>query len=265
LSNKGKAKKRVVQEQELEATNKQAEGTSVSMTPEQKKKVAIALLKEPLKVEPKTTNQAKFMKAVKDSYKDIVIGSGVAGTGKTFLALATALNLLREKNNEFCEIIIYKSVTQLKGEETGFLPGSQEEKLAYVYESFYDQFERLISRDIFKKLVMLELIKVRPLGSIRGLSMNKHRIVLVDEFQNLSIINGHTVVTRMEEGSKLIITGDIYQRDKPNPKDNALKFMTTYYKGVDPAIGIIEFTKDDVVRSPLIKKLQDIYEEHGMD
>jgi phosphate starvation-inducible protein PhoH and related proteins len=262
LSNKGKAKKKAARSASPALTTETEKVTSVK-TPEQKKKLLAELLNGRMKVEPKTSNQAKFIKAINDSGKQIVIGSGIAGTGKTFLALSSALNLLKGKN-DYTEIIIYKSVAQLKGEEQGYLPGDQKDKLAYTYLSYYDQIKRLISKESFEKMVEMEFIKIYPLGSIRGMSMSPNRIVIVDEFQNLSIDNGHTVVTRMEEGSKLIITGDIYQRDRANKSDNALQYMTTHYKGVDKSIGIVEFTKDDVVRSPLIKRLQEIYEEHGL-
>jgi phosphate starvation-inducible protein PhoH len=184
-------------------------------------------------------------------------------THNTFLALAESFNLLRDPNNNFVEIILFKSVTQLKGEETGFLPGDLKDKMAYINLSFFMQFSKLIEEKALTKLIDEGFIKVYPLGSIRGASLSDKSIVIVDEVQNLSIDNLHTVVTRMEEKSKLILIGDITQRDAPNSNDNALKYMTEHYRDIDNKIQIVEFTYEDVVRNELIKKLQWIYENNA--
>ena len=231
----------------------------------------MSLLKHALPLVPKTENQALFMEALQDKKKTHVVASGCAGTGKTFLALIAALNLLREGDNEFEEIIILKSVKELEGESIGFLPGDKDEKLQYVYMSYYMQLERILKKEIFEELRNKEFIKILPIGAIRGFSISKKSIVIVDETQNLSEDNTYTVMTRMEAKSKLIVIGDVFQRDRTDDADNGLVFAVRLMKKLKAklegnpmadAISITEFTKEDSVRSPFIQHMQGLYEEH---
>lgn len=239
-----------------------------------RKGVLMSLLKHPLPLVAKTENQAHFMEALQDKKKTHVFASGCAGTGKTFLALIAALNLLREGDNEFEEIIILKSVKELEGESIGFLPGDKDEKLQYVYMSYYMQLERILKKEIFDELKTKEFIKILPIGAIRGFSISKKSIVIVDETQNLSEDNTYTVLTRMEAKAKLIVIGDVYQRDRTDDNDNGLVFAIRMMKKMKDklsgsplgdAISITEFTKEDSVRSPFIQHLQGLYEEHLED
>ncbi len=236
-----------------------------------RKGVLMSLLKHPLPLVAKTENQAHFMEALQDKAKTHVLASGCAGTGKTFLALIAALNLLRQGDNEFEEIIILKSVKELEGESIGFLPGDKDEKLQYVYMSYYMQLERILKKEIFDELKTKEFIKILPIGAIRGFSISKNSIVIVDETQNLSEDNTYTVMTRMEAKAKLIVIGDVFQRDRTDDNDNGLVFAVDMMKKMKAklagtpmgdAISITEFTKEDSVRSPFIQHLQGLYEDH---
>lgn len=239
-----------------------------------RKGVLMSILKQSLPLVPKTENQGLFIDALQDKRKSHVIASGCAGTGKTYLALITALNLLREGDNEFEEIIILKSVKELEGESIGFLPGDKDEKLQYVYMSYYMQLERILKKEVFEELRTKEFIKILPIGAIRGFSISKKSIVIVDEAQNLSEDNTYTVMTRMESKSKLIIIGDVFQRDRTDDADNGLVFAVRMMKKLKAkldgqqmadAISITEFTKEDSVRSPFIQHLQALYEDHLED
>jgi phosphate starvation-inducible protein PhoH and related proteins len=262
LSNKGKARRKAAQVEAVLA-NKKTEERKEYNVQVHKKKVLASILSKEIKVTPKTENQKLFMDIINDLSAEMVIGSGLAGTGKSFLAISQALNMLRNPNNTFTELILFKSVTQLKGEETGFLPGDLKEKMAYINLSFFMQFGKLIEEKDMVKLFDEGFIKVYPLGSIRGASISDKSIVIVDEVQNLSVDNLHAVVTRMEEKSKLILIGDISQRDAPNTNQNALRFMSEHYRNIDEKIQIVDFTYEDVVRSELIKKLQWVYENNA--
>lgn len=183
-------------------------------------------------------------------------------THNTFLSIVESLNLLFDENNGYEEIVIFKSIKMLDGEDMGFLPGDKDEKLQYIYQSFFMQLEKLMSPEILKKLYEDGIIKVLPLGAIRGVSINPRTIVIVDEVQNLSVEKVHTVITRMEEGSKLICIGDVYQRDHKNKSDNGLLYLNDNFKEISPSIEVVEFCKEDSVRSPLIAMFQDIFERH---
>lgn len=227
-----------------------------------RKQALISLLKSPLRIEAKNENQRKFLAAMVDPKKTMVIGSGCAGVGKTYLALAAALNLLLEGGNDFEEIIIFKSVKMLEGEDIGFLPGDKNDKLQYIYMSYFCQLEKLVPKLILEELKNKEFIKVLPLGAIRGLSISSKSIVIVDEMQNLSVDNAHTVITRMESKSKLICIGDEFQRDRRDKNDNGLTYVTERLRGIAPSIEVIEFTKEDSVRNKLIQQFQTIYEDY---
>jgi phosphate starvation-inducible protein PhoH len=262
LSNKGKARRKAAQ---IEAglANKKTEERKEYNIQVHKKKVLASILTEEIKVTPKTENQKIFMKHINDLGVEMVIGSGLAGCGKSFLALSQAFNLLRDPNNTFTELILFKSVTQLNGEDTGFLPGDLKDKMAYINLSFFMQFSKLVKEESLVKLINEGFIKMYPLGAIRGISISNNSIVVIDEVQNLSVDNLHTAVTRMEEKSKLIMIGDISQRDAPDATQNALKYVTEHYRGVDEKIEIVDFGYEDVVRNALIKKLQWVYENHA--
>jgi predicted ribonuclease YlaK len=227
-----------------------------------RKMALITLLKNELRLEPKNDNQRLFLEALADKRKTFVIGSGAPGTGKTFMALASALNLLRDGGNDFEEIIIFKSVKMLEGEDIGYLPGDKDDKLQYIYLSYFNQLEKLVSLETLAELKEKQFIKVLPIGAIRGLSIGPKSIVIVDEMQNLSVDNTHAVITRMESKAKMICLGDVFQRDHRDKQDNGLVYLTENMRGLSPCIEVVEFTADDSVRSKLIKLFQEVYEAH---
>jgi phosphate starvation-inducible PhoH-like protein len=229
---------------------------------EERKQLIKNILGDRIPLVPKTENQKTLIEYIKNPKVEMIFSSGSAGCGKTFLAIIESLNLLLGENS-FTSIYIFKSVTPQQGEDIGFLPGSVEEKLAVALTSFYLQLEKFLRPDQIKLLKDQKIIKIFPLTGIRGISISKHDIVIVDEAQNLNTPLTKTVLTRMEESSKLIMIGDTTQKDTKNTVTNGLEFIVSKFEDVSDKIKIVRFTNEDVVRNELIKLILKIYEENS--
>ncbi len=226
---------------------------------ERKNEIRKKVGKPYLKISPKTENQEKFVKDILDKESMYVIATGIAGAGKTFIALVQAINLLLNENNTYTKIRIFKPLKQLQHEDVGILPGGVEEKLEYVLMSYSMQLNKLLSPIALEVLFKEKIIEVIPMGNLRGLSLDN--INIFDEFQNVSVDNAETVLTRLEEGGKMIIIGDIRQRDFKDKDDNGLMFLTEHFKDFDDHVKVIEFVDSDCVRSPLIQKITKLFDE----
>lgn len=210
-----------------------------------------------INIKCKTENQKKFLKLIKDN--EIIICSGNAGTGKTFLAVSEALNLLKSNESVYKKIILIKSVTPLKGEEVGFLKGDLETKLSPYMYSFMANFYKLIGNKLSDSLKEQGIIEVLPIAFIRGLSID-NSIIIVDEAQNISFDNMESILTRIGENSKMIIIGDTKQIDIKNKKDSSLQIISERFKNLDK-FGIMRFEKSDQVRNPLINQIEDVFDK----
>ena len=179
-------------------------------------------------------------------------------THNTFLAAAQALKLLKSEPH-FKKIMLVKSVTDLKGEEVGFLKGELKDKMQPYMESFKDNFTKLIGPIFANKLQELGLIEVQPLAFIRGRSID-NTIIIVDEAQNLSYDVMKAVLTRIGENSKIIITGDVKQIDLKQKKESCLLWLTEKFEG-NPHFGVVKFERTDQVRNPIINIIEDMFDE----
>jgi len=206
-----------------------------------------------IRVKCKTENQKSLVNAIKE--KEIVICSGPAGTGKTFLACAEALKLIK-RNNKYKKIVIVKSVTTLKNEEIGFLKGNLREKMEPFMFSFVHNFEKLVGQSITSKLRELKTIEELPIAYMRGINLDRS-VIIVDEAQNISQENIRTIMTRLGKDSKMIFLGD--ERQKDSKGGNGLTFLMDHFIDIKE-IGCIQFTKADVVRNPLIAKIERVFE-----
>lgn len=204
----------------------------------------------------KNENQGKVRDSIRNN--EITIVSGLPGTGKTFLACAEALKLIKSKP-KFKKILLVKSVTQLKGEELGHLPGDIQEKFDPYMGSFVDNFEKIIGESLTHKLRELGLINIQPLAFVRGRSID-NTIIIVDEAQNISIDNMRTLMTRIGDNSKMIILGDVRQKDIRNKKDSSLEVVLDKFSTIE-GFGCVELRDpNDVVRNPIIKIIEEIFE-----
>ena len=207
----------------------------------------------------KTENQKSLINSIKQN--EITICSGLPGTGKTFLSCAQGLKLLKSKNpGKYKRIVLIKSVTTLKNEEIGFLKGSLEEKMEPYIDSFMDNFRKLIGKARTHKLRAVGLIEVLPIAFARGRSID-NSIIIIDEAQNISLDNIRTLMTRIGDDSKTIILGDVKQKDIKNKKDSALEVVLEQFKDIE-GFGCVELRNaEDVVRNPIIKLIEDVFDK----
>jgi len=204
-------------------------------------------------VKCKTENQKALVNAIKE--KEVIICSGPAGTGKTYLACAEALKLIK-RYAKYKKIVIVKSVTTLKNEEIGFLKGGLREKMEPFMFSFVHNFEKLVGQAITSRLRELKTIEELPIAYMRGINLDRS-IIIIDEAQNISRENIRTIMTRLGKDSKMIFLGDERQQDSKG--GNGLTFLMDHFMDIEE-IGCVQFNKSDVVRNPLIAKIERVFD-----
>lgn len=205
-------------------------------------------------IAPKGITQKKYVEAIRKS--EIVFGIGPAGTGKTYLAVAMAVSFLMR--GEVNRIILVRPAVEA-GEKLGFLPGDLVEKVNPYLRPLYDALYDMLSFDRVVKLFQKGVIEVAPLAFMRGRTLNESFIIL-DEAQNTTTEQMKMFLTRIGQGSRAVITGDITQIDLPDPKKSGLIEAMEILEGIE-GITFVYFTKKDVVRHPIVQKIIDAYEK----
>lgn len=214
--------------------------------------------KEGQKIYPKTMNQMIYFEAMqRDS---IIFAKGSAGSGKTFLAVAYAINLL--KKNQIRKIIITRPVVEA-GEKLGFLPGDLKEKVDPYLIPIYDALYEFIGVEQTEKYMDKGIIEIAPLAYMRGRTLD-NAVIILDEAQNTTNNQMKMFVTRLGFNSKMIITGDTTQIDLPNKEKSGLIEATRILRDIR-GISIVTFTRFDVMRNPLVSKVIARYEEEMHD
>ena len=194
---------------------------------------------------PKNDRQQELINLIEE--REIVIATGPAGTGKTYVTLATALSLL---GPIYKKVILVKSVTTIPGEEIGFLKGGMEQKMEPFIMSYMWNIDKICGEDSAKSLLDKKIIEVLPLAFIRGLSID-NSIVIIDEAQNIDNHTFKTMMTRIGDNSKYILLGDSEQIDRRKKSESCLSKVIEIFRD-SPIIGSIEFTDEDCVRNPII-------------
>ncbi len=203
-------------------------------------------------INPKTDGQCKYVEAIKKH--DIVFGIGPAGTGKTYLAMACAVEAL--KKQEVRRIILTRPAVEA-GESLGFLPGNIHEKISPYLRPLYDALYDMIDTERIEKYLEIGTIEVAPLAYMRGRTLNDAFIIL-DEAQNCTTEQMKMFLTRLGFDSKTVITGDITQSDLPEGKPTGLLQAQNILKDIE-GIEFIYFTCFDVVRHALVQKIIEAY------
>ncbi len=206
-------------------------------------------------IKPKTLGQKQYVDAIRQ--KMIVFGIGPAGTGKTYLAMAMAIQAF--KNDEVGRIILTRPAIEA-GEKLGFLPGDLQSKVDPYLRPLYDALYQIMGPESFAKNMEKGLIEVAPLAYMRGRTLDNAFIIL-DEAQNTTPAQMKMFLTRIGFGSKVIITGDKTQKDLPSSVTSGLDVAMKVLKNVE-GISFCELTSKDVVRHPLVQKIVQAYEEY---
>ncbi|MEW6623566.1 MAG: PhoH family protein [Bacillota bacterium] len=215
----------------------------------------IAITARGKQIKAKTIGQYEYIKAIKDY--DIVFGIGPAGTGKTYLAVAMAVEALRNKTVQ--RIVLVRPAVEA-GEKLGFLPGDLQEKVNPYLRPLYDGLYDILGMETAAKFMEKQIIEVAPLAYMRGRTLDDSFIIL-DEAQNTTPDQMKMFLTRMGFGSKAVITGDITQVDLPKGNSSGLVDAQNILYGIK-GIHFQTFTEQDVVRHPLVQKIILAYENN---
>lgn len=207
-------------------------------------------------VKPKTLGQRRYVEAIKNN--TITIGVGPAGTGKTYLAVAQAVNAFRAK--QVNRIILTRPAVEA-GEKLGFLPGDLQQKIDPYLRPLYDALYDMLGAENFQRCQERGDIEVAPLAYMRGRTLDDSFIIL-DEAQNTTGEQMKMFLTRLGFNSKAVVTGDVTQIDLPDGKRSGLKEAVNILKGIDD-IAIAFLTGKDVVRHRLVQEIIKAYEKNG--
>jgi phosphate starvation-inducible PhoH-like protein len=206
-------------------------------------------------IRAKTLNQKRYVDAIDNN--TIVFGIGPAGTGKTYLAVAKAVQALQAKRIN--RIVLTRPAVEA-GERLGFLPGTLSEKIDPYLRPLYDALHDMIDPDSIPRLITSGTIEIAPLAYMRGRTLNDSFIIL-DEAQNTSAEQMKMFLTRLGFGSTMVVTGDVTQVDLPGGTTSGLRVVTDILEGIDD-VAFCRLTSHDVVRHKLVGRIVDAYEKY---
>jgi phosphate starvation-inducible PhoH-like protein len=207
-------------------------------------------------IRPRSPTQKNYVKAIQE--KEMVFGIGPAGTGKTFLAVACAVAAL--ERGVVSRIVLTRPVVEA-GEKLGFLPGDFYEKVHPYLKPLYDAFHSMVGAERFRTMREEEVIEIVPLAYMRGRTLDE-AFAILDEAQNTTPEQMKMFLTRMGNGSRMVITGDVTQIDLETKNRSGLVLIQEVLRGVNE-IGFIRFTEIDVVRHPLVQRVLQAYDVWG--
>jgi phosphate starvation-inducible protein PhoH and related proteins len=209
------------------------------------------------RIKPKNKNQNRLIEKVINN--DLVFALGPAGTGKTYISVALAVQALKSKMVK--KIIITRPAVEA-GENLGFLPGDLKDKIDPYLRPIYDSLDDMIPSEKLKYYIENRIIEIAPLAYMRGRTLNK-AFILLDEAQNTTTMQMKMFLTRMGPESKLIINGDMTQIDLPKNQKSGLVEAVDNLKNVE-GIGFVRFDGDDVIRHKIVKKIISAYDKEGI-
>jgi len=209
-------------------------------------------------IKPRGANQVTYVDAIRSN--DINFGVGPAGTGKTYLAVACAVEALEQERIR--RILLVRPAVEA-GEKLGFLPGDLSQKIDPYLRPLYDALYEMLGFEKVEKLIERNVIEVAPLAYMRGRTLNDSYIIL-DESQNTTVEQMKMFLTRVGFGSTVVVTGDVTQVDLPHRTRSGLRHVLEVLDGVN-GISFTHFSARDVVRHPLVQRIVEAYERHEPD
>jgi len=215
-----------------------------------------ALKSRDIKLIPKTLNQERYILNLLDNNQDIVIAYGPAGTGKTYLAMQAAIKSLR---NGLCErIVLTRPAVGVEDEKHGFLPGTLEEKMAPWTRPLLDVMREYYTPPEITRMLDNQIVEIAPLAFMRGRSF-KYSWIIADEMQNATPGQMKMLLTRIGEGSKIIVTGDVEQTDRL--RDNGLIDLCNRLQESTQGISLCKLDSDDIQRHKIIETVLEMYSD----
>lgn len=215
--------------------------------------IAVTYKGQPIKC--RTVGQRNYIKALQENTVTICIGP--AGTGKTYLAVAAAVTALREKKVE--RIVMSRPAIEAGEERLGFLPGDLQNKVDPYLRPLYDALDEILGHEQVQRYMESRVIEIAPLAYMRGRTLNSAAII-IDESQNASLQTLKMALTRLGEGSKIILTGDVTQIDLPKSTHSGLEKCASLLKGIED-IAVVQLNDRDVVRHRLVREIVKAFEK----
>jgi phosphate starvation-inducible PhoH-like protein len=251
-----KMQKHLIKHRKLTSEDVAAFVTRRRQTAASKTRPALAVYSHKKVVEPSTTGQLKYIEMMLAN--DLTFCTGPAGTGKTYLAVAVAVSMLKKK--QIRRIVLARPAVEA-GEKLGFLPGDIQAKVNPYLRPLFDALEDMMDFAQMKKLMELDVIEIIPLAFMRGRTLNEAAIIC-DEAQNTSPLQMLMVLTRLGHGSKMIITGDITQIDLDAGQRSGMVEAIRILRRIK-GIGAVELTQKDIVRHRLVQNIVRAYKKNA--